>query len=322
MSGNLSFTHKVAVVTGAGSGIGQALAEECVRRGCHVVLVDFDKDAVEAVERELAMETSKAQSVVSRVVDVTDVESIEALHAYVIKTFGQVHFVFNNAGAAGPSSMFCSTKDWDWILGLNLHSVVHGVRLFGATMAAQDKTTRCHIINTASIYGLARGKGPYGVTKQAVVAISEGAQIELDEIARAESGDPKDTSVKSHVVVSSLCPSYISTNIANNKDSGLYGDRGKRQDENAALASKLSQKFMETQSPVRVVVDKTFAGIEQGLHYIHTHPEVSSAVLNSRVKNILGDGIIGQDSAEKEFHAERERITTGIMEDEAAMAKL
>ena len=84
-----------------GSGIGQALAEECVRRGCHVVLVDFDKDAVESVERDLAMETSKAQSVVSRVVDVTDVESIEALHAYVIKTFGQVHFVFNNAGEFG-----------------------------------------------------------------------------------------------------------------------------------------------------------------------------------------------------------------------------
>ena len=90
-----------------GSGIGQALAEECVRRGCHVVLVDFDKDAVESVERDLAMETSKAQSVVSRVVDVTDVESIEALHAPALLSQPYHHRMLV---ATAVSSIFCAAK--------------------------------------------------------------------------------------------------------------------------------------------------------------------------------------------------------------------
>ena len=300
------FEGRVAVVTGAASGIGLALATECVRRGCHVVLSDIAEAALEAVQSELVAAAQPQQRVLIQATDVTRVEQIESLHEFVLAEFGQVHLLFNNAGAAGPSSMFAPKEAWQWILDLNLLSVIHGVRLFAPTMAAQDSAVQCHVVNTASIYGLARGKGPYGVTKQAVVAISEGAQQELNDSA---------PSGRSHVTISSLCPSFIATNIAANKAQGTYGNLDAPADDKAKLRGKFSSHWFKSQTPVSRVVDATFAGIENGQHYIHTHPEVSELLLESRVKNILNGGVIAPDEREQRFDAEREAEMLGVMEE-------
>jgi NAD(P)-dependent dehydrogenase (short-subunit alcohol dehydrogenase family) len=233
------FEGRSAVVTGAASGIGLALAVECVNRGCDVVLADIDGTELEAVAEQLRLAAStrgSTQRVLTRVTDVTKVDAIEALHAFTLAELGKVHLLFNNAGAAGPSSMFASSAAWQWILDLNLNSVIHGVRLFGPTMAAQDAAEECHIVNTASIYGLARGRGPYGVTKQAVVAISEGAQAELDGMAAGG---------RSHVTVSSLCPSFIATNIMANKARGAYGTHDAPSDADGELRSKLTTEVRD-----------------------------------------------------------------------------
>merc|ERR1719387_1666291 len=110
-------------------------------------------------------------------IDVTSTEALERLHERVIAEFRKVHLLFNNAGAVGPSSMFSPREQIDWFLDLNLKSVMHGVRIFVPSMVKHGE--EAYVVNTASIYGLAKGSGPYGVTKQAVVAISESTQLEL-----------------------------------------------------------------------------------------------------------------------------------------------
>ena len=160
---------KVAVVTGAASGIGLALAERFARAGINVVMADVEQPALQAASEKIAGLGGRALAVPT---DVSDEAAVNTLAAAAVDRFGAVHVVCNNAGVASLADpWFGPLSAWKWVLGVNLWGVIHGIRAFLPVMAAQAEG---HIVNTASVAGLVPGIGPsYDATKHAVVAISE-----------------------------------------------------------------------------------------------------------------------------------------------------
>ncbi len=169
------FQGKTAVLTGAGSGFGLECARIGAKLGMNLVLVDVQQDALDKATAEIEATGAK---VLSRKVDVSSQAQMEALAADVEKTFGAPHFVFNNAGVGSGGLIWeNSVKDWEWVLGVNLWGVVHGVRLFTPMMLAaakKDPAWRGHIVNTASMAGLLTppNMGIYNVSKHAVVSLT------------------------------------------------------------------------------------------------------------------------------------------------------
>ena len=147
------FKGKVAVVTGAASGIGRALAGRCIRAGMKVVLADIE--AANLVKAETELRTAGG-IVLGVKTDVSKRTDVELLARQTLDAFGQVHLLFNNAGvAAGTAPWEATWNDWEWVVGVNLWGVVHGVKVFTPLMLAQN--TECHIINTSSAAGLIAG---------------------------------------------------------------------------------------------------------------------------------------------------------------------
>ena len=191
---------KVAVVTGAASGIGFALTQAFLDAGCRVVLADVETEALDRAANDLAGAAGdRVQAVVT---DVSDLASVEKLAAASVEHFGSVDVLCNNAGVSTFNSLEHQTmSDWRWVLDVNLWGVVHGVHTFLPLMVQQG--TPAHIVNTASIAGLLSGVaslGPYAVSKAGVVSLSETLRKEL-----AESGAP--------IGVSVLCPALTETNV-------------------------------------------------------------------------------------------------------------
>ena len=145
------FKDKVAVVTGAASGIGRGLAKKCCENGMKVVLADVEAVALWQTEKEL---TAAGATVLAMQTDVSKLKEIEALAEKTLKTFSGVHLLCNNAGVGGGGRPMWETTqaDWQWVLGVNLWGVVHGLRVFVPLMLEQE--TDCHIVNTASAAGL------------------------------------------------------------------------------------------------------------------------------------------------------------------------
>jgi NADP-dependent 3-hydroxy acid dehydrogenase YdfG len=175
------FKSKVAVITGAASGIGRALAERCAREGMKVVLTDVEPGALAEVQANL--QAGGGTVLVVRA-DVSQAKDVEALAQKTQEAFGAVHLLCNNAGVATNGTVWeSSLTDWEWVLGGNLWGVIHGVRTFVPIMLAQD--TECHVVNTASLSGLIsfpRGS-VYAVSKHGVVTLSEALDHELAERA-------------------------------------------------------------------------------------------------------------------------------------------
>jgi len=192
------FEGKVAVVTGAASGIGRALAEAWLREGCRVVMADIEVPALTIAHEQL--ETELRERAITVRVDVSDAASVEALAAATVDAFGEVDVVCNNAGVSTFNTFEHQTlADWQWVLGVNLWGVIHGVHTFVPIMRTQG--TPAHVVNTASIAGLLSGIayiGVYAASKVAVVSISETLRQEL-----AIEGAP--------IGVSVLCPSATDT---------------------------------------------------------------------------------------------------------------
>jgi NAD(P)-dependent dehydrogenase (short-subunit alcohol dehydrogenase family) len=187
---------KVAVVTGAASGIGRAIAERFAMAGLNIVLADVEETALAAAEQKVADLGVKTLAVRT---DVSDEASVQALAAAAADRFGAVHVLCNNAGVASASDpWFGPVSAWQWVLGVNLWGVIHGIRAFLPVMATQGEG---HIVNTASIAGLVPGLHPsYDASKHAVVAVSEDLYMQM-----TVAGLP--------VGVSVLCPGWVRTAI-------------------------------------------------------------------------------------------------------------
>ncbi len=195
---------KVAVITGAGSGIGLALAIQCAEEGMKVVLADIDEKFLRRAKRKLERMGAPFLAVLTDVSKSTD---IEALAKETVDKFGAIHLLINNAGTSNSKYTWNYTlKDWEWQLGVCLFGVIHGVRIFTPIMLKQD--IECHIVNVSSIEGLLSGSGPggaiYGVAKHGVVSLSETLKNEMELVG-------------SKIKVSVVCPGWVITRI-------FYGD--------------------------------------------------------------------------------------------------
>jgi NAD(P)-dependent dehydrogenase (short-subunit alcohol dehydrogenase family) len=203
-----AFEGKVAVVTGAASGIGLGLATRFAQEGMKVVLADIEEPALEAAVTQLRRAEHDVLGVTT---DVSKAESVEALARKTLDAYGKVHVLCNNAGVGGGFGIGiweASLKDWQWTLGVNLWGVIHGVHTFLPIMLAQDEEG--HVVNTASSAGLTPGNRVYGVSKHAVVALSEALYDGL-----------RQRNAKVHASV--LCPGVINTKI-------MYGARNRPED--------------------------------------------------------------------------------------------
>lgn len=192
------FHDRVAVITGAASGMGRAFAERLAREGMKVVLADIEQSALDQAVAELRAQRYEVLGVPT---DVMRLESVEQLARRAIEAYGKVHLVCNNAGVEGyldGALWEASGKDWDWTFGVNFWGVVNGVRTFLPIMLAQDDEG--YLVNTASATALVRGSNMYGITKHAVRALSETLYGQLQQ-RRARVG------------VSVLCPGVVNTRL-------------------------------------------------------------------------------------------------------------
>ena len=267
--------RKVAVITGAASGIGFAMARRFGADGMRLVLAD-----IEAAELERASDELRASGidVVSVVTDVSDGAQVDALGQAALDAFGAVHVVCNNAGVGGGGSMeTLTTADWQWVLGVNLWGVIHGMRVFLPMLLEQGEG---HIVNTASVAGLFASPfmGPYNASKFAVVAISETTFNEL-----AMTG--------SEVGVSVLCPSWVTTRIHEshrNRPDELRNDSGDVGAEVDVTMAGIIAGFIEGGMSPEDVATHVAEAVAEKRFYILTHPD-SKAAVSARMNAILDE---------------------------------
>lgn len=254
------FKGKVAVITGAASGIGKGMAERCVREGMKVVLADVDEASLAKTEQEL---NAPGKTVIALKTDVSKRVEVELLARRAFDAFGEVHLLFNNAGvAAGVAPWEATWNDWEWVIGVNLWGVIHGVKVFTPLMLAQN--VECHIVNTSSTAGLIVGGGsaPYSVTKHAVVALSESLYLALQQR-------------KSLVKVSVLCPGLVRTDIINtdrHRPAELRDEPVALTPEMQAGLAAFKAAIDASMSPAQVAAI-VFEAIQKDQFYILTDPE-------------------------------------------------
>ncbi len=259
------FKGKVAVITGAASGIGRAIAERCVSEGMNAVLADVDEASLARAESELK---ALGGDVLAVRTDVARRKDVEQLARQTLDAFGQVHLLVNNAGVgAGGSAWEATWNDWDWVIGVNLWGVIHGVKVFTPLMLKQN--VECHIVNTSSAAGLLVGGGsaPYATTKHAVVALSESLYLALEQR-------------KSLVKVSVLCPGLVRTNIADSelhRPSDLKNEPVEMSAEMQA-GLKMFRAAIDAAMPPAQVAGAVFDAIRNEQFYILSHPEWLEAV--------------------------------------------
>lgn len=269
------FRGRVAVVTGAASGIGRGLAERCAREGMRVVLADVDDAALAQAARELKEGGAEVLAVRT---DVSESAEVEELARRTLGAFGAAHLLFNNAGVGAGTTVWESTlEDWRWTLGVNLWGVIHGVRTFVPVMLEQRD--ECHIVNTASMAGLVSGPalGVYKVTKHAVVSLSETLCCEL-ELMGAKVG------------VSVLCPAGVRTRVMDCERVRPAGLRNASAGESShpavAQAEEMLRRLVETGLPPSEVAEAVFGAIRDRRFYILTHADWKPLV-QKRLEDIL-----------------------------------
>jgi NAD(P)-dependent dehydrogenase (short-subunit alcohol dehydrogenase family) len=279
------FKNKVAVITGAGSGIGFALAQRCGKEGMKVVLADIDEKFLRKAERKMKRIEADAITVKT---DVGKVNDIENLLKITLETYGAVHLLVNNAGIGNTKYTWnYSLKDWEYQLGVNLWGVINGVRIFTPIMLKQDE--ECHIVNVSSMEGLvsgsATGGAVYGVSKHGVISLSETLRTDLDM---------KGSKVK----VSVVCPGFVNTRILfgdthrpeiyqNLPDEQIEDTRG--DDYISRMVSNVEDALDQTSiMPSEEAADIIFKGIKEEKFYILTHKdELMKGLVKERFDEIL-----------------------------------
>jgi NAD(P)-dependent dehydrogenase (short-subunit alcohol dehydrogenase family) len=265
---------RVAVVTGAASGIGLGLVERFVAEGMKVVMADIERPALERESQRLA---SSGADVLAVPTDSSILGDIEALRDATLEHFGGVHLLCNNAGVGsrGLPVSELPLRDFEWVLGVNLWGVIHGLHTFLPHLLVEDEA---HIVNTASVSGLYHlpRMGPYNASKAAVVALSETLKFELDA-----DGSP--------VGVSVLCPSWVRTNISaavrNLPERLAYQLTTEQAAEMAEYKAKRKVQQNTALEPSDVAAQVVDA-IQSNRFYVITHPE-SRNNLAARFDRIL-----------------------------------
>jgi NAD(P)-dependent dehydrogenase (short-subunit alcohol dehydrogenase family) len=270
------FAGKVAVITGAASGIGKALTEKCIAEGMHVVMADIEEAVLEKAAAELQATTNN--QVLPIVANVAMEAELRKVRDEAVETLGGAHLLFNNAGVGGGGNSWNATqKDWDWVFGVNLWSVIYGLRVFVPQMIAQE--TPCHIVNTASIAGIIGGStnALYSVTKHGVVALTENLSVDL----KAE-----DTNIGCSV----LCPGFVNTNIFNS-GRNRPADLANREDpqpltpedeQRIAMFQEILRQGMQPAEIAEIVFD----AIRGDRLYILTHDHFDE-MIRDRAENMI-----------------------------------
>lgn len=266
---------KTALITGAGSGFGLELARLAARAGMRLVLVDVQADALAA---SVAEQSAAGALVMPFELSVADANAMQAMAEQVEQQWGAPHLLFNNAGVGSGGLIWeNSLDDWQWVLGVNLMGVVHGVRLFTPMMleaAHKDPAWRGHIVNTASMAGLLNppNMGVYNVSKHAVVSLTETLHHDLSLVSE-------------QIAVSLLCPYFVATGISqSHRNRPAAGQRATRsQRVGQAMMDKAVQSGKVSAAEV---AERTFAAIASGQFYVYSHPQALASV-QTRMEDIL-----------------------------------
>ena len=271
------FNNKTAVLTGAGSGFGLECARIGARLGMNLVLVDVQQDALDRAAQELQ---AAGAAVLAQRVDVSNAAAMDALGQAVQARFGAPHFVFNNAGVGSGGLIWeNSAKDWDWVLGVNVMGVAHGVRVFTPMMlaaAAQDPAWQGHIVNTASMAGLLNmpNMGIYNVSKHAVVALSETLYQDL-------------ALVTDQISASVLCPYFVPTGISQSHRNRPADAAPAKPTRSQLIGQAMSDKAVGSgRVSAADVAQKVFDAIAAGQFYIYSHPKAIGSV-QVRMEDIM-----------------------------------
>ncbi|MCG8588034.1 MAG: SDR family NAD(P)-dependent oxidoreductase [Proteobacteria bacterium] len=263
---------RVAVVTGGASGIGLGMARSFAAEGMKVVIADIEAGPRDEAVAALGADGAEAIGVEC---DVSNRASVEAARDAALAAFGKVHVVCNNAGVAGgtPAPIWgCPAEDWDWVLGVNLMGVVYGIQAFVPLLIEQGEGG--HVVNTASMAGLLEGAGTYGVSKQAVVALSESLWRDLKT-----SG--------TNVGASVLCPAWVRTRIMESERNRPESPRPTDEiPPEAQVMRDMVRGFIERGLDPDDVGRQVVDAIRNEHFYILTHPKWKNTIRN-RMENIL-----------------------------------
>jgi NAD(P)-dependent dehydrogenase (short-subunit alcohol dehydrogenase family) len=279
----MSDTHlgrgDTAVITGAGSGFGLELARLCAQRGMNVVAADVQADALARAEKELQ---SLGAQVLAVRLDVSQAAEVEAMGRATVERFGAPHLVFNNAGVGAGGLIWEHTlRDWEWVIGVNVMGVAHGVRVFTPLMleaAEKDSSYEGHIVNTASMAGLVNppNMGVYNVSKHAVVALSETLYQDLSLVS---------DQVHAHV----LCPFFVATGIhqsERNRPEGLSNPAAKPT-RSQLIAQAMTQKAVTSgKVTAAMVAQYVLDAVRDDRFYIYSHPKALGSV-QIRMEDVL-----------------------------------
>jgi len=258
---------RVAVVTGAASGIGRSLAGRLTVEGVHVVLADVEAAALREAVAGIGGDA------VAFTTDVTSMEAVEALAEFAYDTFGAVHVLCNNAGVFQGGLLWeCSDADFEWTLGVNLMGIVHGVRAFVPRMLAAG--TEGHVVNTVSMAGLATTpfSGPYDVSKFAAMAATECLAHDLASVGAA-------------IKVSALCPGLVDTGISRSRRNRPAALETPQSDGGAFVEQALADGTAGSMSPA-AVADLVVDAIREEQFLVPTRPSYARQ-LTDRTEDLV-----------------------------------
>jgi NAD(P)-dependent dehydrogenase (short-subunit alcohol dehydrogenase family) len=271
------FKGRTAVITGAASGFGLETCRIAAREGMNVVMADVQADALDRAAAEIG--AAGAQVLPYRL-DVSKAAEVAALGAATLRRFGAPSFVFNNAGVGCGGLIWENTlQDWEWVLGVNLWGVVHGLRVFTPMMldaAAQDPGFEGHIVNTASMAGLLNppNMGVYNVSKHAVVSLSETLYQDL-------------RLVTDQVTASVLCPFFVTTGITRSERNRPAELAAAKPTKSQLIGQAMSDKAVGSgKVTAAMVAQYVFDALRERRFYIYSHPQALASV-QSRLEDVL-----------------------------------
>ena len=280
------FEGKTAVITGAASGIGLALAERAAEARMNVVLADIEEAALEAAVKRIEERQVRAIGVPANIMIE---ESVKSLAERAIGEFGKVHLLCNNAGVASAASAGkgvweLEDREWDWVMGVNFYGVLYGLRAFIPHMLEHGEDS--HIVNTASLAGLLPGGGTYGVSKHGVLALTEGLQRDFNERG-------------ANIHASVLCPGFVNTNISDaerNRPETHAGSEDISQTREL-MAAMMSDLLSKGKAPAEIA-ELVFESVAANSFYILPHPAWDSFV-RDRVEQVLARGPLATTDLEE-----------------------